>query len=74
MSTSEISKTFEVEEELLLKKRKKYKNLSDKDCVCGGHDIKKNKRHNSTKKRIEIRKYRREKLKLELDNDDIYKL
>ena len=36
---------------------------SKKDCVCGGHshkDVKKNKKHNSTKKKLqrrEVRKY-----------------
>lgn len=35
---------------------------SDKDCCCGGHstkDVKKNKNHNATKKRLGIRMVRK---------------
>lgn len=39
----------------------KHTEHSKKDCVCGGHskhDVAKNKHHNSTKMRLNIRKVR----------------
>jgi hypothetical protein len=49
-------------------KREHLKQFSDKECICGGHNdmnVKKNKKHNSTKKRLNIRILRRYKKKHE---------
>lgn len=45
---------------------KDWRDRSDKDCVCGGHNwknVKKNLHHHSTKNRLNIRKQRRFVLK-----------
>jgi len=50
------------------------KGFSDKDCICGGHNahnVKKNINNNSTKKRLEIRKKRRDRLKEKLKSMDV---
>lgn len=42
------------------------KEHSDKNCVCGGHssrDVKKKRKHNSTKRKLKIRIARKFKLK-----------
>lgn len=43
-------------------KRMKYIQHSNKDCWCGGHNhknVKKNKNHNSTKRKLSIKNIRR---------------
>ena len=43
------------------------KDRSRKTCVCGGHNlnnVKKNKLHNATKKRLQIRQARKKKWQL----------
>jgi hypothetical protein len=46
---------------------KDERDRSDKDCVCGGHNasnVKHNKKHNSTKAKLNIRRSRRQRQKM----------
>jgi hypothetical protein len=67
MESSEKSVTFEIEDEFLAKKYKKFKDFSDKSCI-----VKKNKKQGSAKKRLSIRKKRLEKQKLKLKLNEDY--
>jgi len=58
------------EETEILNKYIKRKGFSEKDCVCGGHNahnVKKNKNHSSTKKKLDIRKKRKERMKQKMN-------
>ena len=50
----------------IMSNKRDTEDRSDKDCVCGGHNLnnpKSNKRHHGTKRKLAVRRARRAKRK-----------